>query len=720
VSRFTALKLEYEQLKSSYGNLSTVYERLKHGSASEVSKLLEQIRSENGIPGLLEDKSVLRRSVDDPQLEDHKTGPVDEHERLQPGPYASLGKETLSLPNPTPELFAMSQWAEPVDPTLHGELGGSRDFPPSPTALFQHLDLDEFRTSKDSRSHISVSHKVLLWPEVVRHIKETGIAAVAAEAISDLQAILKSGSPWLLQRETSEHRVKLPCNVTLTCSTTSTGSVSFPGLTIQKVDEYTSAYFRTFNMLLPLLDLDLFMDGVVARLLREGYRDDDPESVLALLVFALGQLAIEGVTGRPTRETKDESSGFRGGTIEKPPGLGLFNEARRRIGMINTQPCLENVQIMLLQATYFEASARHLDFWSSTSTASLACTFLIKSQQIDWTSSYGDLVKRAYWICVLQERLFDLEFRVVSTDIEGLEDQVPLPHFHGTVKREGQPGEPQSDTSRAFVADKHDDSAFHFIAMITLSRLIRRADGVIHGYEHNAGETELLWQGSDTKTPVDTSAYFPYLEGYNGPPSRLVSELFHQLDCWREALPQRLQWSDDDRFDFEEVESLTTALHNSFFSPVRNLGPGEIDHNVDIAVAQLRTRFYHARFLICRPFIYKALHVPMLMTADDRKKCALAIDAACLWPLSLAPPKNKKHLVPHLFSWTQNFLAMMFVLRMCQKSEYLGDICRENGIAGGDIESATSSMVQWLEDVRQVDGIADWSMRVLGLAFSTQ
>jgi hypothetical protein len=567
VSRFTALKLEYEQLKSSYGNLSTVYERLKHGSASEVSELLEQIRSENEIPGLLEDKSVLRRSVDDPQLEDYNTGPVDEHERSQPGPYANLGKETPSLSNPTPELFAISQWTDPVDPNLHGALGGSRDFPLSPTALFQHPDLDELRTSKDSRSHISVSHKVLLWPEVVRHTRESGIAEVAAEAISDLQSILKSGSPWLIQRETSEHRVKLPCDITLPCSITITGSVSFPGLTIQKVDEYTSAYFRTFNMLLPLLELDLFTDSVVARLLRQGYRDDDPESVLALLVFALGKLAIEGVTGRPTRETKDESSGFRGGTIEKPPGLGLFNEARRRVGMINTQPCLENVQIMLLQATYFEASARHLNFWSSTSTASLACTFLIKSQQIDWTSSYGDLVKRAYWICVLQERLFDLEFRVFSTDIKGLEDQVPLPHFHGTVEREGQPGEPQSDTSRAFVADKHDDSAFHFVAMITLSRLIRRADGVIHGYEPNAGETELLWQGSDTKTFVDTSAYFPYLEGYNGPPSRLVSELFHQLDCWREALPQRLQWSDDDRFDFEEVESLTTVLHNSFFQP---------------------------------------------------------------------------------------------------------------------------------------------------------
>lgn len=43
--------------------------------------------------------------------------------------------------------------------------------------------------------------------------------------------------------------------------------------------------------------MEMFLDEVVARLLREGYRDDDPESVIALLVFALSQLAINGVTG---------------------------------------------------------------------------------------------------------------------------------------------------------------------------------------------------------------------------------------------------------------------------------------------------------------------------------------------------------------------------------------------------------------------------------------
>jgi hypothetical protein len=55
---------------------------------------------------------------------------------------------------------------------------------------------------------------------------------------------------------------------------------------------------------------------------------------------------------------------------------------------------------------------------------------------------------------------------------------------------------------------------------------------------------------------------------------------------------------------------------------------------------------------------------------------------------------------------------------MCHEYEYLGNTCRENGIAGGDIESTINPMMQWLEGVRQVDDIADWSMRVIGLASS--
>jgi hypothetical protein len=144
---------------------------------------------------------------------------------------------------------------------------------------------------------------------------------------------------------------------------------------------------------------------------------------------------------------------------------------------------------MLLQATYFEASVRHLDFWSSTSAASLACICLIKGQKVDWTSVYGDLVKRTYWVCVLQERLFNLEFRVASTGIESLEDQVPLPHFHVTKERIS---DLLSNITDASTADGKRGSAFYFVAILALSRLIRRTDNILDVYEPSLTETDLL------------------------------------------------------------------------------------------------------------------------------------------------------------------------------------------------------------------------------------
>jgi hypothetical protein len=139
-------------------------------------------------------------------------------------------------------------------------------------------------------------------------------------------------------------------------------------------------------------------------------------------------------------------------------------------------------------------------------------------------------------VCVLHERLFDLEFRIISTSIESLEDQVPLPHFYNPARGDGQSSGPPLDESGVFAVDDQTDPALHFVAMITLSRLIRRADEVIRSYKPNLGETELLRQGPNRDSHANASAYLPFGR-YTGTPWRLVKELCYQLDCWRNALP---------------------------------------------------------------------------------------------------------------------------------------------------------------------------------------
>jgi hypothetical protein len=577
--------------------------------------------------------------------------------------------------------------------------------------------------------HLTVPHKIMLWPGIYIHLLNSGISAA-----SDLQYVLQEGTPWFIKREISRHPDPLPSDVGLPCFAINVApseqgraaNVAFPTLTIQQIQEYSDAYFNTFNVLYPILNRETFMNGVVARLLREGYGDGDAGGVLALTVFALGCVAIEGVFERPVSVVSGQPSGFRGGTIDRPPGIGLFNEARRRLGFVVTQCTLENVQISLLQATYYESTARHLDFWRSTVAASMACQVLIRCQPIDWSSSHGDLIKRAYWTCVLSEDLYHLDLDLPQTGIHTMEDEVPLPYFHEAQEHDQQrrtstsAGAGASGSSASLQAsEERSHFQYHFLAMIALRRLIARIHNVIHECER-AMQTEPLWRG--TQNTADTEAHkltastshSESLDDYGGPPVAVIREMVRQLDSWRALLPRPLQWSDGDKFEFPATDPMTRRPNEPLFSS--DQGPIPIGHkyNLDIVTAQLRTRFYYARFMMYRPFVYKALHFPELMTADDCNCCALAIKSACGWPLAMAPPKNKKRLVPHMFAWTQNFMGILLILKMCTVNDCLRQIVEEGGVVGrSEVEGTVQLMLEWMRDVKQLDGIAEWSWEIL-------
>ncbi|KAH9845066.1 GAL4-like Zn(II)2Cys6 (or C6 zinc) binuclear cluster DNA-binding domain [Teratosphaeria destructans] len=575
---------------------------------------------------------------------------------------------------------------------------------------------DKSTGSTRGDEHLTVSHKVILWPAIYVHVINSGIAAA-----SDLQYVLQEGTPWFIRREIEKHPLPLPWDVGLPCfpinneaaEQRQVANVAFPTLNIQQIQEYTDAYFNTFNVLHPLLNREYFMNDVVARLLREGYGDGDPGSVLALLVYALGQVAIEGVFDRPVSMVQGQPSGFRGGTLDRPPGLALFNEARRRLGFVVTQCSLENVQIMLLQATYYEACARHLDFWRATVAASMACQVLIRCQPTEWSSPEGDLIKRAYWTCVLSEDLYHVDLDLPQSGILRLEDEVPLPYFH-------------SESSPTTV-EEGSHYQEHFLAMIALRRLISRTHTVIHECERAASNAEPLWRtagrnGSQAHTPLTAASpgrTETTTNDYGGPPVAVIREMVRQLDSWRALLPRPLQWSDADRFGFPSRDPLSRQPNEPLFSI--DQGPVPIGHrcNLDVVSAQLRTRFYYARFMMYRPFIYKALHFPELMTPDDCNCCALAIKSACMWPLAMAPPKNKKRLVPHLFAWTQNFMGILLILRMTTVNDCLRSVIDERGVVGrSEIERTIALMMDWVRDVKQVDGIAEWGWKILDPLFS--
>ena len=86
-------------------------------------------------------------------------------------------------------------------------------------------------------------------------------------------------------------------------------------LTIERIMQLSDIYFRTFNVLLPILNYDVFVTTTLERLTLQGFAEGDMDAVIALFVFALSELASEGVFGQTISIYDGISSGFRGGKI---------------------------------------------------------------------------------------------------------------------------------------------------------------------------------------------------------------------------------------------------------------------------------------------------------------------------------------------------------------------------------------------------------------------
>jgi len=177
---------------------------------------------------------------------------------------------------------------------------------------------------------------------------------------------------------------------------------------------------------------------------------------------------------------------------------------------------------------------------------------------------------------------------------------------------------------------------------------------------------------------------------------QVVKELSRQLDHWRTLLPPVLQWNDQDRYE-------VTVLAQ--------------DSPVELGSSHLRSRYYYARFMIYRPFVYKALHFPDYMCEEDIHYTAQCLQACMLWPISMDPPRMRKRLIPYLFAWTQNFLGVLLVLRMTTEHKKLRSIAESNHMLD-DIEKTVHLLLDWFRDMRQLDGMAEWSWNILSQLYS--
>lgn len=134
--------------------------------------------------------------------------------------------------------------------------------------------------------------------------------------------------------------------------------------------------------------------------------------------------------------------------------------------------------------------------------------------------------------------------------------------------------------------------------------------------------------------------------------------------------------------------------------------------DLGIMIAQLRARFYNARFTLHSPFLYLALHHSELLSSDDTQFCVLALESTLLWPLSAESVSNRKRLISHHFTWTQNAISFLCIFVMIGRNEKLKQIC-EHHPDMRELRISVAVQLSWLQDLRAIDGIADWAWRLM-------
>ncbi|OIW35648.1 hypothetical protein CONLIGDRAFT_567738 [Coniochaeta ligniaria NRRL 30616] len=509
--------------------------------------------------------------------------------------------------------------------------------------------------------------------------------------------------------------------------------VTLDTLTWETMQRLSKAYFDSLNFLFPLVDRRVFTTEIIPSLAPGGF-DESVSATIALLVFALGELVISGSHGIPIRLYNGRPSGVKGGTASEPPGLALFNEARKRMGFNLTECSIGNVQIFALAGIYYGACGHNTEQWRMLTSASLAVQALISSKPSELRSPRGDLIRRNFWHIMMMETCVILELSMPTTGLEELERVIGLPDFSESVAQEDYEGNQSTHFQE------------HFASQIVLRRMMIEF--------HNTMSQE---PATPSPPPADSTPYSSASQlstKSNATNAATIRNLAQQLDQWRGMLPIPLRWEEDSPGAFPAADPAQEVYHTAVFPqspttaahPPPSPSPSSTHHPststpplmfttdldtppnlypfaYDIQVALLRTRYYYAKYLLHRPFLYKALHYPESMTSDDAAGVAACLKAALKWPVTMSPTCTRKRLIPCLYFWTQNVLGVLLVLHLATTDAMLQRIIK-GGLCGEtwevDASETVGLYIDWLRDLKAADPAAGFGWEIVRAVYGLE
>ncbi|SPN99722.1 uncharacterized protein DNG_02573 [Cephalotrichum gorgonifer] len=335
-------------------------------------------------------------------------------------------------------------------------------------------------------------------------------------------------------------------------------------LSLSRVKDLCDNFFATFNLANPILDRKLFTQHTMGVAINSEF-GSNMESCLVLVVMALGSL------GRMALREAGFRSSFPADPDDARPsqhesgsdgGLMFFNEARKRAGFVNCDNGLQSCQYYLLSGLFYAQLLRPIDWWTMVNRASVCCTGFWACPPEDRDEWVMDMQSRLFWNTAMFEDVLTQELDLPVSNLRQYGDRVPLPKF---VEFPGI----SSFVSMATTSEDHERDSFchyHFLSQIAHRIILTRMRDSMF-----ASPAAGSWPpGADTTTTTSRGDY---------PPQALEAELLHQIEQWREQLPEYLQWDDGD------------------------LVPSPSSPENILVVSWLRSRYLIARYHLRRPLL---------------------------------------------------------------------------------------------------------------------
>jgi hypothetical protein len=221
------------------------------------------------------------------------------------------------------------------------------------------------------------------------------------------------------------------------------------------------------------------------------------------------------------------------------------------------------------------------------------------------------------------------EFDFFPTGLRALENTMPLPFADDDLQ----------NTQR-------EEYRFFFLAQVSLRRLLNR----IHANLYTPGSTQLCDQTIAANRRLEARSNGDHTAILNPPfdPNTLsprmrniMQELNLQLEMWKTHLPQSLQFSDTQ--DFATCARL--ELH----------GPRTMR---DRLMGSLQSRFFAARSIINRPYIYGLLNPSgLLASPEDEERARAALEAQLLISLKSGVLRERLVTLPHPINPCRRYLV---------------------------------------------------------------